>query len=148
VPDVHFLIVGDGSQRRTYEERTRTLGIQEHVTFTGIREDVPRYIAVMDLFVLPSLNEGMGRVLVEAGVMGKAVVATNVSGIPDLIEEGRTGILVEPASSSDLSRGIIELLSDPEKARSLGANARTRLADNYSAQRMVDKIEKLYKDLM
>jgi glycosyltransferase involved in cell wall biosynthesis len=146
--DVHFLIVGDGSQRKYLQRKARELGIEENVTFTGIREDVPRLISIMDLFVLPSLNEGMGRVLVEAGMMAKPVVATNVSGIPELIDHTQTGLLVEPANAKQLAEGIVELLTNPQKARYMGENAKLRMRDNYSADKMVDKIERLYNELL
>jgi len=148
VPDVHFLVVGDGSQRSILQQRTRDLGIDRNVTFTGIRDDVPELISIMDVFVLPSLNEGMGRVLVEAGVMSKPVVATRVSGIPELVQDRLTGILVEPKNTQELAGGIIELLSDAEKARKMGENARLRMAENFSDKRMMEKIEKLYKELL
>jgi glycosyltransferase involved in cell wall biosynthesis len=148
MPDVHFLIVGDGSQRKALQDRARELGIENNITFTGIRDDVPSLMSIMDLFVLPSLNEGMGRVLVEAGLMAKPAVATKVSGIPELVKHQETGILVEPRSSKELASGIIELLSKPQQAHYLGQNAKSRMAENFSAQSMVDKIEALYKDLL
>jgi glycosyltransferase involved in cell wall biosynthesis/folate-dependent phosphoribosylglycinamide formyltransferase PurN len=148
MPDVHFLIVGDGSQRKALQDRARELGIENNITFTGIRDDVPSLMSIMDLFVLPSLNEGMGRVLVEAGLMAKPAVATKVSGIPELVKHQETGILVEPRNSKELASGIIELLSKPQQAHYLGQNAKSRMAENFSAQSMVDKIEALYKDLL
>jgi glycosyltransferase involved in cell wall biosynthesis/folate-dependent phosphoribosylglycinamide formyltransferase PurN len=144
----HFLLVGDGSQRDFLQKRVKELGISDNVTFTGIRQDVSRMISVMDIFVLSSLNEGMGRVLVEAGLMGKPSVATNVSGIPELVKNGKSGILVEPSSSSELSKGIMDLLAHPEKAKLFGENAKKIMNEDFSAQKMVDKIDNLYKGLM
>lgn len=148
VPDAHFLIVGDGSQRAYLEGMAKALGVEKNITFTGLAQDAARFIAIMDLFVLPSLNEGMGRVLVEAGAMAKPVVATRVSGIPELVGHRLTGILVEPANTDELAGGIIELLLDPDKAKWMGENARLRMTDNFSADIMVDKIERLYKELL
>jgi glycosyltransferase involved in cell wall biosynthesis len=148
IPECHYLIVGDGSQRKELEERVKRQGLQGRVTFTGIRDDIPALIGSMDLVVLASLNEGMGRVLVEAGLMGKAVVATRVSGIPELVEAGRTGILVEPASAEALAGGIIELLSNPDQARLMGKNAKEKMLKDFSAEGMVDKIDCLYKEFL
>lgn len=147
-PDAYFLIVGDGRQRKILEAKVRELGLEEKVVFTGIRDDVPELISAMDVFVLPSLNEGMGRVLVEAGLLSKPIVATRVSGIPELVQDNATGILVEPANPQALAAGIIELLSDPQKARTMGDNARLRMAEHFSAEKMVDKIDALYKELL
>ncbi|MBU1727282.1 MAG: glycosyltransferase [Candidatus Omnitrophica bacterium] len=148
VPDAHFLVVGDGSQREQLENRVEELGIDENVTFTGVREDVPRLLSAMDLFVLSSLNEGMGRVLVEAGVMAKPAVATKVSGIPELVKHGKTGILVEPRDTKELAQGIVELLSSPEKLSAMGENAKLMMMSRFSAERMVDNIDNLYKELL
>jgi len=147
-PGVHFLIVGDGSQKGLLQERARELGIEKNVVFTGVRDDVPSLISIMDVFVLSSLNEGMGRVLVEAGMMAKPAVATKVSGIPELVKDRHTGILVEPADAKELANGIIELLTDTDKAIKMGENARLKMAENYSAQKMVEKIDKLYRELL
>lgn len=147
-PSVHFLVVGDGTQRKILESRARDLGLSGKVIFTGIREDVPELISIMDVFVLSSLNEGMGRVLVEAGLMSKPIVATRVSGIPEIVQDRSTGILVEPGNPQALADGIIDLLSDPQKAEAMGDNARLRMAEHFSAEKMVDKIDALYKEFL
>ncbi|MBI4707531.1 MAG: glycosyltransferase [Candidatus Omnitrophica bacterium] len=147
-PNSHFLLVGDGSQRKFLQNRVEELGISQKVIFSGIRQDVARMISIMDIFVLCSLNEGMGRVLVEAGVMGKPSVATKVSGIPELVKDGESGVLVEPASSSELAKGIIQLLSYPDKAKLFGENARKIMNENFSAKEMVNRIDNLYCELL
>jgi glycosyltransferase involved in cell wall biosynthesis len=147
-PECHYLIVGDGSQREELEERAKNQGLQGRVTFAGIRDDIPALIGSMELVVLASLNEGMGRVLVEAGLMGKPVVATRVSGIPALVEEGSTGILVEPASVEALAGGIIKLLTNPDKAISMGKMAREKMIKDFSAETMVNRIDCLYKEFL
>jgi glycosyltransferase involved in cell wall biosynthesis len=81
-------------------------------------------------------------------MMAKPVVATNVSGIPELIDHTQTGLLVEPANAKQLAEGIVELLTNPQKARYMGENAKLRMRDNYSADKMVDKIERLYNELL
>jgi len=145
-PDVHFLIVGDGWQKPDLEQMVIKDKLKDNVTFTGIRDDVPDLISAMDLFVLSSLNEGMGRVLVEAGLMGKASVATNVSGIPELIEHNKTGLLVESKNPAQLTEAILKLLKEPEVAKRMGKAAREKMLQGYSAEVMVDRISKLYED--
>jgi glycosyltransferase involved in cell wall biosynthesis len=130
------------------EDRVKEIGIEKRVIFAGLREDVNRFISIMDLVVLPSLNEGMGRVLVEAGLMSKPVVASRVSGIPELVKNNITGILVEPRSPKELTQGIVELLNSPEKAKRMGENARAMMKDRFSAEKMVDRIDNLYKELL
>jgi len=147
-PDVRFLIVGDGWQKADLEHKMIEEGLIDNVTFSGVRDDVPELMSGMDLFVLPSLNEGMGRVLVEAGIMGKACIATKVSGIPELIEDGRTGLLVQPKDSSGLAKGILKLLKDPDLADKMGKAAREKMLNGFSSDIMVERIDGLYKDLL
>ncbi len=146
-PNVTFLLVGDGPLRRELEVLTEGLGIGHKVVFAGHREDEPEVLSAMDIFVLPSLNEGMGRVLVEAMAEGKPVVATDVGGVADVVEDRRTGILVPPRDPEALAEAILELLDDPEKARRFGEAGRER-ASLFSVERMVEEIEELYEDLL
>jgi glycosyltransferase involved in cell wall biosynthesis len=146
-PDIHCVIVGDGVLRRELECFVQRLGLQPRVTFLGLQDDVPQLLSLMDVFVLPSLNEGMGRVLVEAGLMAKPIVATNVSGIPDLVTHDYTGILVAPKDSQALAEGIREMLEDSVKAQRLGQQARMRMLAGFTVQDMVAKIDALYKEV-
>src|SRR5205807_8725782 len=91
---------------------TDELGIRPHAVFLGTRDDIPVCLAALDLFVLPSLNEGMGRALVEAMAMGRPVVATRVGGIPDVVTDGATGLLVPPRDDRALADAILTLLRD------------------------------------
>jgi glycosyltransferase involved in cell wall biosynthesis len=102
---------------------------------------------VFDLFVLPSLNEGMGRVLVEAMASGKPVVGSNVGGIPDLIKNGHNGFLVEPGDEIDLSVAIEKVLTDAKMRDEMGRKGKT-MARNFGVERMVEKIDDLYATLL
>ena len=146
-PTARFVFVGEGESRRVLEERVRTLGLEDRVLFTGYREDVPSLLAGMDLVVLPSLNEGMGRVLVMAMALGKPIVATRVGGVPELLADGEAGWLVPPADSAALARAISNLLSDLQRGRSLAEAGRLRVA-RYSAQAMVESLGRLYREVM
>jgi glycosyltransferase involved in cell wall biosynthesis len=113
----------------------------------GWRDDIPEIMQILDVFVLPSLNEGMGRVLVEAMAAGKAIVASDAGGIPDLIIHGHNGFLVPPKDSNRLAEAIITLLKDTHRREEMGKNGKL-LAKRYSVESMVDKIETLYEELL
>jgi len=141
-----FVIVGDGSLRRHLEESTGN--IRDRFRFLGWRNDVPAVMAALDVLVAPSLNEGMGRVVVEAGAAGTPVVASRVGGIPDLIDHDKTGILVEPRDAAAVAQAVSALIADPEKRRALGAQAREKMFPAYSLQNMVQRIEALYEEMV
>lgn len=146
-PTAHVVLVGDGELRQVLAERTRRLGVDSRVIFTGYREDIPALIAGMDVFVLPSLNEGMGRVLVMAMALGKPIVASRVGGVPELLGQGEAGLLVPPADPQALADAICKLLSDPVRAKTLGAAGRRR-APAYSADAMVQSLARLYREVL
>ena len=123
------------------------MGVSEKVRFLGWRDDIPEIMPVLDIFVLPSLNEGMGRVLVEAMAAGRPIVASKVGGIPDLISQGKNGLLVPPADPKALARGIALLIEDPDTRRQMGDNGRT-MAARFGSNSMVQKIDRLYRELL
>ena len=102
----------------------------------------------MDLLVLPSLNEGMGRVLLEAQVMGKPVIGTRVGGIPDVIREGGTGLIVPPKDPRALAEAILNLLRDPERCRAMGEAGKKWVDEKFGVEVMVSQISKLYEELL
>jgi glycosyltransferase involved in cell wall biosynthesis len=146
-PNVFFVFTGDGHLRKDLERKASDLGIKENVVFLGWRNDAAKIISVTDIFVLPSLNEGMGRVLAEAMALGKPIVASNVGGIPDLVIHGKNGFLVPPKNSKELARYIQILLEDKEKREKMGREGR-EMAGNFSHEIMIKKISRLYKELM
>lgn len=146
-PEAQFVFVGEGEMRPALEEQARRLGLDGRITFAGFREDVPAVLAGMDALVLPSLNEGMGRVLVMAMALGKPIVATNVGGVPELLGNGQAGILVPPGDSAAIAEAVSTLLCDPARARALGEAGRRR-ASRYSAEAMVSALAKLYLEVM
>ncbi len=146
-PEAHVVLVGDGELRQALTERARRLGVESRVIFTGYREDVPSLIAGMDVFVLPSLNEGMGRVLVMAMALGKPIVASRVGGVPELLGQGEAGLLIPPADPASLSNAVCMLLEDPERARAM-AEAGWRRAPRYSAEAMIESLARVYREVM
>ncbi|HSB67760.1 MAG TPA: glycosyltransferase family 4 protein [Candidatus Methylomirabilis sp.] len=146
-PEARFVFVGEGEARPALEEQARHLGLGERIIFTGFREDAPALLAGMDLFVLPSLNEGMGRVLVMAMALGKPIVATRVGGVPELLGDGEAGILVPPGDSAALAEAVTTLLRDPARAAAL-AEAGRRRATRYDAETMLSLLAKVYREVM
>ena len=144
-PEIHFIWVGDGPLRARAEELARRASLP--LTITGMKDDIRPYLAIVDIFVLPSLNEGMGRAAVEAMAMGKPVVATKVGGLPEVVVEGETGFLVPPADPDALAQAILSLLRYPDLGERLGRKGRER-ASLFSASRMVKEIEKVYLELV
>ncbi|MBN2011723.1 glycosyltransferase family 4 protein [candidate division KSB1 bacterium] len=147
-PDTQFVIVGDGELRYDLEKLIKKLGLSERVHLLGYRSDIPELVSIMDIFVLSSSWEGLGRSLTEAMYLGRAVVATRVEGVPEIVHHNKTGLLVPPQDVPAISNAIIDLLSHPEKAARLGERANARVAKDFCAQRMVDDIECLYEKLI
>lgn len=147
IPNTKFMIVGDGSLRQGLEDRSKRLGIEDKVIFTGWREDMPQIIAIMDILALASLNEAVGRVLLEAGIAGKPVVATAVGGIPEIVRDGETGILVPPKDPEGIAAAVIGLLKDKEKRLRMGSAAKDWIRSNFNEEEMVKEIGNIYKEL-
>ncbi len=145
--DLHLALVGDGELLPELQSRAQQAGLTDRVLFLGWREDVPDLLHAFDLFVFPSLSEGMGRGLVEAMAAGLPIVATRVCSIPEVLAEGEAGCLVEPGSALALARGIETLLLDPELRSRLAKAARER-AKGYSVEIMLQKIEAVYQGLL
>ncbi len=145
--DVELVFVGKGELEASLKKDALNMGVSDKVKFLGWRDDVHEIMPIFDVFVLPSLNEGMGRVLVEAMAAGKPVVASCTGGIPDLVRHRANGLLVKPGSEQELATAIRELLKDPEKAKVMGQEGKN-LCWKYSIESMVEKIDSLYMDLL
>jgi glycosyltransferase involved in cell wall biosynthesis len=139
---LRFLVVGDGPDRQKMEEMTQRLGLK--VIFTGMRNDVYDIMPSIDLFVLSSLNEGLGRVLLEAMAAGRPVVATKVGGVPEVVEDGVTGILVSPSDPKGMAYAIVEILDDPERMATMGKQGKERV-ERFDIRTATDRLEILYK---
>jgi glycosyltransferase involved in cell wall biosynthesis len=141
--------VGDGPDRRALEALAHTLGVLEHVTFTGTVVDPLGLVLDSDVFVFPSLvAEGLPMALLEALALGKPVVATGVGGIPEMVEDGKTGLVVPPRDAAALAEGIVRVLSDPVLARRLGEAGREAVLARFPARTMVERTEELYFGLL
>jgi glycosyltransferase involved in cell wall biosynthesis len=146
VPQVRFLVVGDGPLRPDLEHRAAVMGVSGTVTFTGYRSDATDLLAGLDVLAVPSRSDGSPLVVSEALAAGVPVVASGVGGLPDLVEDGGTGLLVRPGEAEDLARALVSLLLDPEAARRMGARGRS-VAGTRSHERLVDRMTQLYADV-
>jgi glycosyltransferase involved in cell wall biosynthesis len=147
-PNLHVVIIGSGPLRQQLTVRAGMLGIGHMVHLLDVRSDIPECLAAMDLFVLPSLNEGMGRALVEAMAAGRPVIASCVGGVPAIIEHGKTGLLVPPGDVEALAEAMAQLLSNPSLSRELGEAARKRIDLSFGVRAMVRSIEAVYQDAL
>jgi len=142
-----FLIVGDGELREEIEQMITQNGLKKHVKMLGHRNDVPQIMASSSMIVIPSLWEGTPRVIPEAFAMKKPVIATPVGGIPDIISDGKTGILVEPRNSHQLAAKINDLIENPKKAQRMAEQAHKSVKE-FSADTMVRQIDSQYKHMI
>lgn len=144
-PKARFLIVGNGPQWDNLQRQVRTLRIEKNVIMTGFRDDIPRIMAALDIFVLLSYaSEGTSQVIPQALAMGKPVIAANVGGLPEIIEDGVTGLLVAPKDHEAVSDAILWLAEHREKAREMALRGRDKIVKNYTFQGMIDQTEKGY----
>jgi glycosyltransferase involved in cell wall biosynthesis len=146
-PNVSLVMVGKGELDVDLRAQALRMNANGRIKFLGWREDIHEIMPVFDLLVLPSLNEGMGRVLVEAMAAGKPVVASEVGGIPDLVRHGETGYLVRPADEKALANGIRKILIDPERAKQMGQQGK-EFCWQFSLEAMIEKLDDLYSDLI
>jgi glycosyltransferase involved in cell wall biosynthesis len=150
-PEVRFAMVGDttlesaGLERETRQEAER-LGVP--VVFTGFRPDAPRIAAAFDVYVVPSLYEGLGRALTEAMASARPVVATAVNGVPDLVEPGVTGLLAAPGDPAGLAAAVLWMLDHPGEARQMAAQGRERVRSHFGPSVMCDALDELYSQLL
>jgi glycosyltransferase involved in cell wall biosynthesis len=145
--DVVFLLVGEGPERRTIEKTIQELGLEDKVIMTGFYPNISDLYPIMDMLCLPSLMEGMGLVLLEAMYFGVPVVATQVGGIPEVIIDGESGLLVDPGNSRALAMAITWLLDDPGLQRQLITGG-LRRAQQFTVENMVRHTERVYTDLI
>jgi glycosyltransferase involved in cell wall biosynthesis len=147
-PDTHFLFIGDGELKDELQSQVQKVGLSRHVHFLGNRDDVPDLLAAVDLFVLPSLWEGLSIALLEAMAAAKPIVATAVSGTTQVMISGETGLVAPPRDSRALADAIIQLLSDPAQAWAMGQAAKHHVTVNFGAQKQANEHLALYHSLL
>jgi len=150
LPELHYLVVGGGNA--AYETRLRSLvkelGVANRVHFAGFQDPVYSYLAAIDLYVHPALTEGFGIAVLEAMAMRKPVVATATGGLPEIVQDGETGIVVLPGDPDALAQSVSELLQDSARCRQLGEAGRTRVATHFTVESMMDQLVSGYGTLL
>jgi len=143
-PNLALVVLGEGEQRAFLQQRALERGVEKHVFLRGFVLNAPSYLRAFDVFLMPSRSEALGYALLEAGYASLPVVASKVGGIPEIIENHYTGLLVPPQNSQDLAFSILSLLDDPDQARILGSNLHRRVLQEFMAERMVSETLALY----
>ncbi len=146
--DALLLLVGDGDDRERLEQRAHELGLARSCLFLGYQEDVAPWYAVCDAVVLTSASEGTPVTIIEALAAGRAVVATRVGGVPDVVDDGETGFLVPPGDTEALAERLETLARDPGRRAEMGETGRRRVLRRYAVERLVDDVDALYRELL
>ena len=146
-PNVKFAIVGDGVERKNLENLIHKLKIENNTILLGHQKEIPYLLKSSNIFVLPSIREAFGFVNTEAMMTPLPVIATKVGGIPEIVKDKETGILIDPKNSEKLTKALLELIPDLKKQESLAVAGFDRVIKNFDAKKMAKEYEKLYKNL-
>lgn len=146
-PTARFLIIGDGVLLSELEYLAVQLGLEQYVYFTGWRADVPQLLRCIDVYAHPAVEEGFGIAIIEAMAMRKSVVASRVGGIPEVVKDGVTGLLVPPENPDALATGILRYLSDTALAMHAGARGRERVEQYFTIERMTENYQAVYLEV-
>jgi glycosyltransferase involved in cell wall biosynthesis len=136
---------GPGTYTEMLERQVAAAGLEQQVIFTGQRRDVREILAAADVFVLPSVGDPCGLAFLEAMAMGKPVVSVHDGGTPELVEDGRAGLLGAPDDAEQLAANLLALIDAPERRRTLGEYGRRRVLEHFTVQRMADDVESVYR---
>jgi sugar transferase (PEP-CTERM/EpsH1 system associated) len=147
-PRLRLMIVGGGPQERELREMARDLGVADRVWMPGVRSDVAPLLRAMDVFVLPSLNEGISNTILEAMASGRPVVASHVGGNPELVQAGSTGELFDPRRPYELAAQLVPYVHDAELRRRQGVAGRARAVELFSLAAMIGRYEHLYREVL
>jgi len=144
--NLKLVIVGDGDAREEYGRMASS--IKENVIFTGYRSDAYRFMCAADIVVLPSLCEGCPNIVLEAMACGTPVIASRAGAVPDIIENDRTGIIIEPKDLEGLKRALVQLIENLELARKMGEQGRERIENCFTWDAICKKLENFYEDIV
>ncbi|HXE36911.1 MAG TPA: glycosyltransferase family 4 protein, partial [Azonexus sp.] len=147
-PDAHFVFAGDGPQTANLTARIAADGLTGRVHLLGLRRDVTNVLASLDVFVLPTHQEALGTAFIEAGAMGLPTVATHIDGVPEVVQDGRTGLLVPVMDGAAIAEAVSRLLADPIYRQGMGANAAEFVRRKFSREVMAQGMERLYTQLL
>lgn len=147
-PNIKFLIVGEGRCRKVLEEKVYNRRIERNVIFAGLRTDMPEIYSLIDVFVLPSLIEGMPMVLLEAMASSKPVIATNVGSVPEAVIDNNTGLLVSPRDIENLAKAMLFMISHEDAARAYGCNGLKKVQNDFLSEHMCKRYIAVYNKLL
>jgi glycosyltransferase involved in cell wall biosynthesis len=145
VPDARFVIAGEGELRGALEQQIKHHGLEKHVLLAGFRPDILSLHKAFDIFVMSSVTEGLGTSLLDAMACGRSVVATRAGGIPEVVQDGVTGLLVPPRDHEAMADAIVKLLKDEELRKAMGAEGRALANTRFNADRMVQDTLRVYE---
>jgi glycosyltransferase involved in cell wall biosynthesis len=146
-PDATFMLAGTGADQERLKNLAERLGISDQVKFLGFVEDVPTLLTGLDLVVIPSLAEGFGLIAAEALALEVPVVATQVGGLPEVVQDHVTGLLVNPADDTSLAKGILWMLNHPHEAKDMAKKGRKFVRQHFSSQAMAERTKQLYLEV-
>ncbi len=147
-PELKVVIVGEGPDRQAIENMIQRFGLQSSVIVAGQHSDMPAIYAAMDIFVLPSLNEGLPMTILEAMASSKPVIATRVGAIPTVIKDGETGLLVDPGDANGLRDALARLLADSDLCGRIGSAGHNWVSRNYTSEAMALKYRQMYDEVL
>lgn len=147
-PNIKLVIIGEGPDRKNLENLIEDLKLEDHVTLLGRRKEIPKLLKSSNIFVLPSRREAFGLVNLEAMITPLPVIASKVGGIPEIVKDDETGILVTPENEKELAQALRTLIADSSLREKMAGNGFLRVKENFSAQKMAKEYEKLYADIL
>jgi glycosyltransferase involved in cell wall biosynthesis len=148
LPKVRFFIIGEGELMAELQALSDSLGLKQALIFTGFRKDVGAFYQIADLFVMSSVQEGLGTAVLDALALGKPVVAANAGGIPEIIRDGETGRLVAAADPQALAQGIVEMLTHKDQAQRMAGRGQALVQEQFSIDAMVENNLAVYRQLL
>lgn len=147
-PNIHILIVGQGSLEASFKNKAKQDKIQNNVHFLGFREDIPELLAILDILLLPSLFEGMPLTLIEGAAMGIPSIASKVDGSADVIQHGKSGFLIPPADTEALENYMEKLIISPDLRKVMSRNAADFAKNNFDMKKQLQKLENIYETVL
>ena len=145
LPDTRFFIIGKGELMEKLKKTASGLGLKKELIFTGFRDDVAGFYQIADLYVMSSVQEGLGTAVLDALALAKPVVATRAGGLPEIIHDGKTGRLVAPADPEALADGIVEMLTRAQAAKAMANEGQSMVQNTFSIDAMVKNNIEIYK---
>ena len=147
-PETRYILIGHGRRETEFRDRAKALGIDDVLLMPGFREDVHRFYELADVSVLTSLSEGLSITILESMKHGVPVVVTEVGGNPEIVRQGRTGILVPPADPRRFADAVVRLLRDPALRATFGREARRVIREEYGLERVVERYGRIYEEVL